>query len=97
MRDMSYHFQTTGDAKIDRIIKQFDSQIKKEIKEYKDSTKCPSYMHKELFLMNLKMSYDDWRLLRDEKYRAQILILKRNQYDELCYKYKKVKDFMRGK
>lgn len=95
---MRYVFQSTGNHAIDKIVEQFDTQIRREIKEYQDSKLCPSYMHKQLFLKNLEMSYDDWRSLRDTQYRTDIISLRETStYDTLCYKYDRVMDFMNNK
>jgi len=91
---MRYIFESSGDAKIDKIIKQFDSQIRHEIKEYKDSKLCPSYFNKQLFLMNRTMSYDDWKNIRTPEHRRLCIELRgRSAYDELKYKYQCVHDY----
>ena len=66
---MKYEFQSTGNKEIDRSIKQFDKQIKKEYKSAGgDKKKCPSYWHKLLFLKTLDLNISDWRKIRSGDY-----------------------------
>lgn len=66
---MKYEFKSTGDKEIDRIIKQFDKQIKKEYKYAGgDKEKCPSYWHKLLFLKTINLDLNDWRKIREGDY-----------------------------
>ena len=64
-----YTFESSGDEEIDRVLKIFDSQIKREyaindgVKE-----KCISYWNKILFLKSLELTPDDWRLIRNSEY-----------------------------
>lgn len=69
---MKYEFKSTGDKKIDGIIKQFDKQIKSEYKTAGgDKEKCPSYWHKLLFIKTLHLDINDWRKIRVGDYWAR--------------------------
>ncbi len=62
---MKYEFKSTGDKKIDGIIKQFDKQIKLEYKSAGgDKEKCPSYWHKLIFIKTLCLDVKDWCKIR---------------------------------
>jgi len=66
---MKSEFKSTGNKEIDRSIKIFDKQIKKEYKSAgKDKEKCPSYWHKLLFLKTLDLNINDWRKIRSGDY-----------------------------
>ena len=64
-----YEFKSTGNKQVDRIIKQYDKQIKKEYKAAGgDRNKCISYWRKLCFLKTLDLNTNDWRKIRSGDY-----------------------------
>jgi hypothetical protein len=90
---MKYEFKSTGDKKIDSIVKQFDKQIKKEYKNAGgDKERCPSYWHKLLFLKTMNLDLTDWMKIRTGDYWEKRDLLQ--GVEQIKFVYKKVTDYL---
>lgn len=90
---MKYEFKSTGDKKIDSIVKQFDKQIKKEYKNVGgDKERCPSYWHKLLFLKTMNLDLTDWMKIRTGDYWEKRDLLQ--GVEQSKFVYKKVTDYL---
>jgi hypothetical protein len=62
---MKYEFKPSGNKDFDKIIYQFDKQIKREYPLSKGNIKeCPSFWQKTLFLETFNLDINDWRQIR---------------------------------
>ena len=90
---MRYEFKSTGSKEIDKVIKQFDAQIKTEYKLTGGKKEhCPSYWHKLLFLKTLDLNTNDWNNIRSDDYWVNYDSLEGIQKTRFIYK--RVSDYL---
>lgn len=66
---MKYNFQSSGNEITDKVIKEFDKQIKVEYKAANGNINlCPSYWYKLLFLETKDLDFYEWREIRTDEY-----------------------------
>lgn len=64
-----YTFRETGNKTIDKTIKDFDKQIKREYKLQNGvKENCQSYIKKLIYCFSLNLTIDDWRIIRSGDY-----------------------------
>jgi hypothetical protein len=91
---MKYQFQSTGNEIADKVIKEFDKQIRIEYKAAKGNKDlCPSYWYKLLFLDTKDLDIFEWREIRTEEYWENKKNL--NEIDGIKYTLKCVINYKR--
>ena len=91
---MKYEFKSTGNKEVDKVIKEFDKQIKKEYKSANGKKEnCISFWGKRIFLKTLNLDINDWRKIRSGNYYITIASLEGIEKSKFIYN--RVIDYLR--
>lgn len=91
-----YEFKPTGNKVIDKIITNFDKQIRREYRKAEGvKEQCESYWGKLLFLETLNIQPHEWKTIRGGDYWKKISVL---QYAErMQFMYNAVMQYKQDK